>query len=90
MFIDNNFLGQKVSFGICQGVVLSHDKIYYLDPSKKHWALANLCTNAKVLFTDLNSGIALAIVPLKFWSQFVPIYSQNLRQSNIFFFEKIV
>ena len=41
-FGGNNFLGQTVSFGICQGVVFSCDKIHCLDPSKQPWALANL------------------------------------------------
>ena len=42
MFVGNNFLGQTVSFGICQGVVFSRDKIHCLDPSKQPRALANL------------------------------------------------
>ena len=42
MFRGNNFLGQTVSFGICQGVVFSRDKIHCLDPSKQPRALANL------------------------------------------------
>ena len=42
MFVGNNFLGQTVSFGICQGVVSSHEKIHCLDPSKQPRALANL------------------------------------------------
>ena len=33
---------QMVSFGICQGVVFSRDKIHCLDPSKQPRALANL------------------------------------------------
>ena len=41
-FVGNNFLGQTVSFGICQGVVFSRDKIHCLDPSKQPRALANL------------------------------------------------
>ena len=42
MFVGNNFLSQTVSFGICWGVALSHDKIYYLEPSKQPWSLTNL------------------------------------------------
>ena len=44
MFVDENFLSQKVSFGICQGVVFSYDKIYCLDPSKQPRALVSLWT----------------------------------------------
>ena len=35
MFVCNNFLGQTVSFGICQGVAFSHEKIYCLESSKQ-------------------------------------------------------
>ena len=28
-FVGNSFLSQMVSFGICHGVVFSHDKIYW-------------------------------------------------------------
>ena len=38
----NNFPGQTFSFGICQGVVFSLDKIHCLDPSKQHRTLVNL------------------------------------------------
>ena len=33
MFVGNNFFGQTVSFGVCWGVVFSHDNIYCQDPS---------------------------------------------------------
>ena len=46
MFVCNNFLAQTDSFGTCWEVVFTHDKIYCLDLSKKHWASANLWTLA--------------------------------------------
>ena len=51
-FGGNNFLGQTVSFGICQGVVSSRDKIHCLDPSKQPWTLANLWNARFTRFTN--------------------------------------
>ena len=61
MFGDNNFLGQTVSFGICQGVVFSHDKIHCLDPSKQPRALANLWTLALLTSQIQNAKLRLCL-----------------------------
>ena len=57
----NNFLGQTVSFGICQGVVFSRDKIHCLDPSKQPQALANLWTLASLTSQIQNAKLRLRL-----------------------------
>ena len=60
-FVGNNFLGQTVSFGICQGVVFSRDKIHCLDPSKQPRALANLWTLASLASQIQNAKLRLRL-----------------------------
>ena len=61
MFGGNNFLGQTVSFGICQGIVFSRDKIHCLDPSKQPRALANLWTLASLASQIQNAKLRLRL-----------------------------
>ena len=60
-FMGNNFLSQMVSFGICQGVVFSCDKIHCLDPSKQSWALANLWMLASLASQIQNAKLRLCL-----------------------------
>ena len=61
MFVLIKFLSQTVSFGICQGVVFSHDKIHCLDPSKQLRALANLLTLASLTSQIQNAKLRLRL-----------------------------
>ena len=61
MFVGINFLGQTVSFGICSGVVFSHDKIHCLDPSKQPRVLANLWTLASLATQIQNAKLRLRL-----------------------------
>ena len=61
MFGGNNFLGQTVSFGICQEVVFSHDKIHCLDPSKQPRVLANLSTLTSLASQIQNAELRLCL-----------------------------
>lgn len=58
-FVGDTFLGQTVSFGICQGVVFSCDKIHCLDPSKQPRNLANLWMLASLATQIQNAKLQL-------------------------------
>ena len=85
-FRGNNFLGQMVSFGICQGVVFSHDKIHCLDPSKQPRALANLWMLASLASQIQNAQLRLCLHSAS-WFFNLALLSEKLGQITLVVFQ---